>query len=566
MLEKLQSMFSSSRLTPATAYLVVLLVWAGIYLPGLGILDIDFNESRRIMPAVSMLETGNWRTPSLVGEEYFKKPPMINWLIASSFAINGERSEFAARLPSVIFVLLFVSVLVLMPSELLSLRARLMSAILFMTAYGSIDNGRQIEIDSVYACLTGIATVCWLNFWSGSVLSRFKLWIIPSLVLGAGLLLKGPLILLFFYLVVLSVIISEKKLKELLRYEHFAGIALMCLIFFSWAFFINSPQQGQSQQMAGTWMNEIAQRFNSEDVNVFLWGKRVLGAVMGYFPWLVLLPFFWNGKWVSNIDCRHRKVFIACRLAFVLPFIIVNIMPGAKARYSYPLFCLAFIMLGWLLSVQPGISTVVGKIWKKILFFILPLISSISLFFLAVAALNYFNVFSAVSPKIEGLLAPLKNTAVIFPIFVSSVLIAVFAYSVVNRRTLINGYGMIVVLSGMTVACIVLAYAFFILPAVRPEVSRFKSRLGKELSAQVKGDILYTYQIECAPFLFYVRPRVEFLLKPEQIGGDVRFLLSRTELHAELKESGVISDRKPREVFKFKIKKTEYQLMELGEK
>jgi hypothetical protein len=223
-------------------------------------------------------------------------------------------------------------------------------------------------------------------------------------------------------------------------------------------------------------------------------------------------------------------------------------------------------MLGWLLSVQPGISTVVEKIWKKILFFILPLISFISLFFLAVAALNYFNVFSAVSPKIAALLDPFKNTAVIFPIFVSSVLIAVFAYSVVNRRTLINGYGMIVVLSGMTVACIVLAYAFFILPAVKPEVSRFKSRLGKELSAQVKGDILYTYQIECAPFLFYVRPRVEFLLKPEQIGGDVRFLLSRTELHTELKESGVIFDRKPREVFKFKIKKTEYQLMELGEK
>ena len=297
MLEKLQSLFSSFRLTRGTAYFVVILVWAGIYLPGLGTLDIEFNEGRRIMPAVSMLDTGNWRTPSLAGSEYVKKPPMINWLIATSFIINGERSEFAARFPSVFFVLVFVSVLVLMPSELLSIKARFLGAVLFMTAYGSIDNGRQIEIDSIYASLTGIATVCWLNFWSKSGFLRMKLWLIPALVLGAGLLLKGPLILLFFYLVVLIVTISEKKTKELLRYEHLAGVALMFLIFLSWAFFIHSPNV-QSQQMTSTWLNEITKRFNVEDMNVILWGKRVLGAVMGYLPWLVFIPFFWSRKWV----------------------------------------------------------------------------------------------------------------------------------------------------------------------------------------------------------------------------------------------------------------------------
>ncbi|MFA6566827.1 MAG: glycosyltransferase family 39 protein [Victivallales bacterium] len=562
MLEKLQSLFSSSRLSTATAYFAVLIVWAGIYLPGLGTLDIEFNEGRRIMPAVAMLETGNWQTPSLAGNEYFKKPPMINWLIASSFIINGERSEFAARFPSVFFVLVFVSVLVLMPSELLSLRGRLMGAILFMTAYGSIDNGRQIEIDSVYACLTGIATVCWLNLWSSGRPSRLRLWIIPALALGGGLLVKGPLILLFFYLVVLSVAISEKKTRELLRYEHFAGIALMCLIFLSWAFFINSPKT-QSQQMATTWLNEIILRFNAEDVNVILWGKRVLGAVMGFLPWLVFIPFFWNKKWVSNIEDRHLKVFTACRLAFVLSFLIVNLMPGTKARYSYPLFCLALVMLGWLLSVQPAILSITEKIWKRILLTVLPLISFVSLLCLAVVVLNYFNVFSTLSPRIAEMLSPLRNLTVAFSIFVSSMIIAVYACSVVRKRGLINGYGMLVPLSGLTGVCIMLVYASSILPIVEQKISRVKSRMGKELSAQIKGNTLYAYQCECEPFLFYVRPRVEFLVNPGQIGGEVRFILSRTELQDELKKTDAICDRNPREIFKFKIRKTEYQLVEL---
>ena len=565
MLEKLQSLFSSFRLTRATAYFVVLLVWAGIYLPGLGTLDIEFNEGRRIMPAVSMLDTGNWRIPSLAGNEYVKKPPMINWLIASSFIINGDRSEFAARFPSVFFVLFFVSVLVLMPSELLSVKARFMGAVLFMTAYGSIDNGRQIEIDSIYASLTGIATVCWLNFWSRSESSRMKLWMIPALVLGTGLLLKGPLILLFFYLVVLCVAISEKKTKELLRFEHLAGVALMFLIFLSWDFFIYSPNV-QSQQMTSTWLNEITKRFNVEDMNVILWGKRVMGAVMGYLPWLVFIPFLWSRKWVSNIEDRHRKVFTSCRLAFILLFLFVNLMPGAKARYSYPLFCLAFVMLGWLLSVQPEVSPIAEKIWKRILLFILPLISLISLLCLAIVVLNYVNVFSAVSPKIAEILEPLRNLTAVFSILVSSGITAAYAYSVVKKRAMINGYGMLVSLSGLTGACIMCVCAFFILPMIEQKVSRFKSRIGKEISVQIKGNMLYTYQVECEPFLFYVRPQVEFLVKPEQIDGDVRFLLSRTEIQDELKNTDVILNRNPREIFKFKIKKTEYRLVELDEK
>lgn len=564
MLEKLQSLFSAFRLTHATAYSLVLLVWAGIYLPGLGTLDIEFNEGRRIMPAVSMLDTGNWQTPNLAGNEYFKKPPMINWLIASSFIVNGERSAFAARLPSAIFVLAFVSVLVLMRSELLSLKARMLSAVLFMTAYSSVDNGRQIEIDGVYACLTGIATVCWLNFWTGNGVSRLKLWLIPALVLGFGLLVKGPLILLFFYLVVLAVAISERKARELLRYEHFAGIALMCLIFLSWAFFINSPKTAQSQEMTRTWLTEIKNIMT--DVSVALWSKRVLGSVMGFLPWLIFMPFLWSGKWVSNIEGKHRKVFAACRLAFILAFLIVNLMPNTKARYSYPVFCLSFVLLGWLMSVQPGFPVLIEKIWKRTLLVVLPVISFVSLFCLLIVIFNYSNVFFIVSARIAEAFAPLRDIKVLFLLFASCAATALFTFWVVKKRNLIVGSVALVTLSGLTGACIMFVYAFFILPIAERKVSMLKSQTGREISTRIGGATLYAYQNECEPFLFYVRPRVVFLVKPEQIGEKVRFLLTRTEVQNELRKSDSIRLRNPREIYKFMNKKTEYLIVELDGK
>ena len=62
--------------------LVVLAVWVAIYLPALGTLEIKGEEGRRILPAVSMLQTGNFIVPQVGSDPYFRKPPLINWLVA----------------------------------------------------------------------------------------------------------------------------------------------------------------------------------------------------------------------------------------------------------------------------------------------------------------------------------------------------------------------------------------------------------------------------------------------------------------------------------------------------
>ena len=66
------------------ACLLVGLLWAGIYLSGLGSVPLKHEEPRRALPAVRMLATGDWLVPWIGANPYLRKPPLLNWLIASS--------------------------------------------------------------------------------------------------------------------------------------------------------------------------------------------------------------------------------------------------------------------------------------------------------------------------------------------------------------------------------------------------------------------------------------------------------------------------------------------------
>src|SRR5246127_2634076 len=86
--------------------LIAIAVWAAIYLPALGSLAIKGEEGRRILPGITMLQTGNYLVPQVGGETYFRKPPLINWLVAGSFKVFGRQNEWTARVPSIACVLL----------------------------------------------------------------------------------------------------------------------------------------------------------------------------------------------------------------------------------------------------------------------------------------------------------------------------------------------------------------------------------------------------------------------------------------------------------------------------
>jgi 4-amino-4-deoxy-L-arabinose transferase-like glycosyltransferase len=327
-----------SRLPP---WLVIIAVWAAIYLPALGSFEIKGEEGRRILPAMAMLEQHDYLVPRVGGQAYFTKPPLVNWLVAASFKAFG-RNEWSARIPSAVSVLIAALVFVTIGSASLGRGGAMAAALIWLTTIGLIEKGRLIEIDALYVSLCAIAIICWLTWWQQNR-SPWLTWIVPWIFLGLGWLAKGPLHLVFFYAVVLAVLWQSKEWKALFHPAHFVGILLMLAIFASWAVpFLHSS--GQSRGL-NKWSAQFTGRINPGLFNVGTSALTLIRAIGQFLPWILFVPFLRLDRFR---DARERQ--LAARLAWsaVVPVLAISAVPVAAPRYSLP----ALAPFCWLLGLS----------------------------------------------------------------------------------------------------------------------------------------------------------------------------------------------------------------------
>ncbi len=322
--------------------LIVLLVWAAIYLPALGSLAIKGEEGRRILPAVRMIETGDYIVPRLGSTTYFRKPPLVNWLVAVSFKVFGVRNEWTARLPSALSVLVVAIAFVTLARASLGPRGSTIAALIWLTNIGMIEKGRLIEIEALYVSLSGLAIIFWLAFWSQEK-SPWLIWVPASIFLGLALLAKGPLHLVFFYALVAAVLWQTKNWRLLFHPAHFVGLAIMLAIFAAWA--IPFLQSTTTQLAVHKWSAQFSGRLSATDFNFSSWGQNVPRSLVYFLPWVILFPFV---RFTKFQDDAQRRLARALTWGIVGPLLVVNLVPGALPRYSMP----AVVPASWLLAMS----------------------------------------------------------------------------------------------------------------------------------------------------------------------------------------------------------------------
>jgi len=316
-------------------------VWAAVYLPALGSIAIKGEEGRRILPAVRMLETGNYIVPQVGSNPYYRKPPLVNWLVAVSFKFLGVRNEWTARLPSALSVLAVAVAFVTVARASLGERGSIIAAMIWLTNIGIIEKGRLIEIEALYVSLCGLSIIFWLS----SFLQKKSLWLtwLPaSVFLGLGLLAKGPTHLVFFYGIVLAVLAYWKDWRVLVHPAHFVGVVVMIGIAAAWA--IPFAHCTTSQVAIDKWSGQYAGRLKGIDFKFFSWIQNVPRGLIYFLPWLLLFPVVRFSKLQEQSE---RRLTRALSWGTAVPFLAVNLVPGAVARYSMP----AIVPASWLLGM-----------------------------------------------------------------------------------------------------------------------------------------------------------------------------------------------------------------------
>ncbi len=324
------------------AAVVVLLVWAVVYLPALGSIAIKGEEGRRILPAIEMLQNDNYVVPEVGGNPYFRKPPLVNWLVAASFRIFGVHNEWTARMPSAVVVLAVALAFVTLARASLGPTGSLIAALIWMTNIGLMEKGRLIEIEALYVSLCGLAIIFWLSF----LIQRKSAWSIrvpASIFLGLGLLAKGPTHLIFFYAIVFAVLWQMKEWRLLIHPAHFVGLAIMLGIFAAWAIlFLHSTA---THVATAKWSNQFTGRLQGIDFKFVSWIQNIPRGLIYFLPWVVLFPFVRFSKFHGYAEQRLAR---GLAWGIALPFLAINLVPGALPRYSMP----AIAPASWLLAMS----------------------------------------------------------------------------------------------------------------------------------------------------------------------------------------------------------------------
>jgi 4-amino-4-deoxy-L-arabinose transferase-like glycosyltransferase len=323
------------------AVATVTLMWAVIYLPALGSIAIKGEEGRRILPAVRMLETGNYIVPQVGSNPYYRKPPLVNWLVAASFKFFGVRNEWTARLPSALSVLAVAIAFVTVARTSLGARGSIIAAMIWLTNIGIIEKGRLIEIEALYVSLCGLAIIFWLSFFLQKK-SPWLTWLPASVFLGLGLLAKGPTHLLFFYGIVIAVLAYWKNWRVLVHPAHFVGLVVMIGVAAAWAIpFVHATT---SQLAIDKWSGQYTGRLKAIDFKFSDWIQNIPRGLIYFLPWFLLFPFARFSKLQEQSEQRLAR---ALSWGTVVPFLAVNLVPGGLARYSMP----AIVPASWLLGM-----------------------------------------------------------------------------------------------------------------------------------------------------------------------------------------------------------------------
>jgi 4-amino-4-deoxy-L-arabinose transferase-like glycosyltransferase len=508
------------------ACLIVVLIWAGIYLPALSLVQLEHEEPRRALPALHMLATGDWLVPRVGASPYLSKPPLLNWMIAISFKLTGGQSEWAARLPSVVATLtLAIVAVVVAGGNWLGPEGGLLAAIFFLTNLTMIETGRLAEIEALYVSLTGIALILWMTSWRQAA-NNWRLWLSPAPFLALAMLTKGPTHLVFFYGVVVPVLIFGKNVRAMCHPAHWLALALTFGGFLCWAIPASyAVGQYHPGEVWGIWWSQISSRGSAspgQHFHLLTWLLNGPQTLKNFLPWTLLLPLLWRREITAklaapeNPSSREQSLFRGARWGMVFTGGLMSLLPNGSPRYLYPLLIVPCLLLARALTIAAGCGCPawLTTIWRRTN---LALLGIVGIAIVATPFVTHGNRWFFLCTLLVGVLGLCTGVFCVrrpAPEITS------------NSPTGV----LVVVQQALTSAVIaVLVIAVYAL-AVVPRINSVKGNRPREVAASIREAIptdakLWVDEDIYGPFWYYLEPEVRYFRPLREIPPQAQYFL-----------------------------------------
>lgn len=315
----------------------VVLLAALSFLAGLGRGAIgDNDEAFYAESAREMVESGNWITPHFNYEPRFQKPALYYWVTAALFSVAGAQ-EFAARLFAALAGVGLVLVTTACGRRWYDESVGLLAGAIAATSFGYFALARLSLPDLPLACF--ITVTIWAIFVATLERERDpRQWLFVAAVAAAlGFLVKGPLALVLPGLVVVPILLMERRSYNVQFSDVFLASLLFAVIALPW--YVLMWLQHGSEYLVGFFVGDNFERFATDRFNEPRpWWFYLPIAAGGLVPWTPLM-LGWLSPVLQFITRRRDVGTVDLRLLLwaLLPLIFFTLSIGKQPRYILPL-------------------------------------------------------------------------------------------------------------------------------------------------------------------------------------------------------------------------------------
>lgn len=294
--------------------------------------------------------------PLLAGEAFCEKPPLTYWLSALPIRLLGPEA-WSARLPNLLYAMITA-----LGAGLLALRsAGRLAGVVAAAAVSTFLLSYQVAIwlatDAPLLAAVAVALLgAYRGFYATQTRERLVGYSLMHVALGLGFLCKSAAAWMVPALALLCLAAWERRWRELIRWELYAGLIAQAAMILTWIGFVYLGPDGAAHLKVFFWNNLVGRFAHIDAPNELQYaaahrnspGKYLLELPLYLFPWTLLvlaaLRRAWRQREAAGEDYRAVRFALAASLP---PLAILSLAATARNIYLAPALPGVALLLGW---------------------------------------------------------------------------------------------------------------------------------------------------------------------------------------------------------------------------
>ena len=282
----------------------------------------------------------NFAVPTLDQRPFLEEPPLYYAAIAAVFDAFGGPSDKTVRIPSAVFALGGALALFFLGNLLFGPRTGFISAFILVTCGEYFRVAHWVIVDSALACFVILA----LTFFMAAYLSerrgrRYLFYILCYVSCALAFYAKGFIGIAIPALALLSFVLFDRNIKEILRMHLWLGVALFLALTLPW--FLALSHQGGAEFLKIFLVHNHLERFAGGSTGHYQPFYYYLTQFPGgYLPWslLVVPVFYWSFRRQGKLPGRQGKGILFAKSWFISGFLFLSLASTKRVLYLMPIF------------------------------------------------------------------------------------------------------------------------------------------------------------------------------------------------------------------------------------